>query len=119
MNAGRAAVGKTREIRMSSLHQAKLLFVELTCKPSTGLQHESVLRQVCSRPGLSPAQLLYISHQVLRCSGRSSAVATFTTEGEAVKLANDSEFGLAGAVISADEARCKRVAEALQVGPCI
>lgn len=29
--------------------------------------------------------------------------------------ANDSEFGLAGAVISADEARCKRVAEALQV----
>lgn len=31
-------------------------------------------------------------------------------------LANDSEFGLAGAVISADEGRCKRVAEALEVG---
>jgi betaine-aldehyde dehydrogenase len=44
------------------------------------------------------------------------AVSTFSTEGEAVELANDSEFGLAGAVISADEARCKRVAEALQVG---
>lgn len=46
-----------------------------------------------------------------------STVATFSTEGEAVDMANDSEFGLAGAVISADEARCKRVAEALQVGP--
>lgn len=45
-----------------------------------------------------------------------AAVSTFSTEGEAVQLANDSEFGLAGAVISADEARCKRVAEALQVG---
>jgi hypothetical protein len=45
----------------------------------------------------------------------TTAVATFSTEGQAVQLANDSEFGLAGAVISADEARCKRVAEALQV----
>jgi acyl-CoA reductase-like NAD-dependent aldehyde dehydrogenase len=33
-----------------------------------------------------------------------------------VDAANDSEFGLAGAVISADPARCKRVAEALEVG---
>lgn len=44
------------------------------------------------------------------------SVATFSTEGQALALANDSEFGLAGAVISADEARCKRVAEGLQVG---
>jgi hypothetical protein len=44
------------------------------------------------------------------------AVSTFSTEGEAVALANDSEYGLAGAVISADEARCSRVSEALQCG---
>lgn len=31
------------------------------------------------------------------------AAMTFKTEEEAVQLANDSEFGLAGAVISADE----------------
>ena len=31
------------------------------------------------------------------------AAMTFKTEEEAVRLANDSEFGLAGAVISADE----------------
>jgi acyl-CoA reductase-like NAD-dependent aldehyde dehydrogenase len=50
------------------------------------------------------------------CRAVTLAVATFNTEGEALQLANNSEFGLAGAVISADEARCKRVAEALQVG---
>lgn len=44
------------------------------------------------------------------------AVGTFSTEAEALQLANDSEFGLAGAVISADEARCKRVAEGLECG---
>jgi betaine-aldehyde dehydrogenase len=43
-------------------------------------------------------------------------VSTFETEAEAVESANDSEFGLAGAVISADEERCKRVAEALEAG---
>jgi hypothetical protein len=45
-----------------------------------------------------------------------SPVATFETEAEAVEAANDCEFGLAGAVISADEDRCQRVAEALEVG---
>ncbi|KAF8072370.1 ALDH10A8 [Scenedesmus sp. PABB004] len=44
------------------------------------------------------------------------AVGTFRTEAEAVSLANDSEYGLAGAVISADAERCRRVAEALEVG---
>jgi betaine-aldehyde dehydrogenase len=43
----------------------------------------------------------------------------FSTEAQALQLANDSEYGLAGAVISADDARCKRVAEALQVGLCV
>lgn len=44
------------------------------------------------------------------------AVATFETEDEAVQLANDSEYGLAGAVISSDAERCRRVAEALECG---
>ncbi|MEW5312888.1 MAG: hypothetical protein WDW38_004486 [Sanguina aurantia] len=44
------------------------------------------------------------------------SVCSFTTEEEAVRLANDSEFGLAGAVISADAARCQRVAESLECG---
>jgi len=40
----------------------------------------------------------------------------FATEAEAVQLANDSRFGLAAAVMSADEARCDRVARSLRAG---
>jgi betaine-aldehyde dehydrogenase len=44
------------------------------------------------------------------------AVSMFDTEEEAVKLANDSEFGLAAAVMSADYKRAERVADAFEAG---
>jgi len=44
------------------------------------------------------------------------ALATFGTEREAVALANDSQFGLAHAVMTADAARAERVADALEAG---
>jgi betaine-aldehyde dehydrogenase len=44
------------------------------------------------------------------------AVRTFENEAEALRLANDSRFGLAAAVMSADLARADRVAEALEAG---
>ncbi|MCO5592683.1 hypothetical protein L7F22_046686 [Adiantum nelumboides] len=44
------------------------------------------------------------------------AVATFKTEEEAIELANDTSYGLAGAVMSKDEERCRRVSEALEAG---
>ena len=44
------------------------------------------------------------------------SVVEFETEEEAVRLANDSPFGLGGAVCSNNLARCQRVAEALEVG---
>ena len=44
------------------------------------------------------------------------SVATFETEEEALRLANDSHYGLAAAVISANGPRCRRVASALQAG---
>ena len=43
-------------------------------------------------------------------------VRRFFAEDEAVRLANDSRFGLAAAVMSADEARADRVAAALKSG---
>ncbi|SCK19752.1 betaine-aldehyde dehydrogenase [Variovorax sp. HW608] len=43
-------------------------------------------------------------------------VRAFTSESEAVQLANDSPFGLAGAVMSKDERRAERVAAALRAG---
>lgn len=43
-------------------------------------------------------------------------VRRFNGEDEAVRLANDTRFGLAAAVMSADEARTERVAAALRAG---
>jgi len=43
-------------------------------------------------------------------------VRTFATEKEAIALANDSDFGLAAAVISADVERAQRVAGQLEAG---
>ncbi|CAL9505190.1 Betaine aldehyde dehydrogenase [Streptomyces sp. enrichment culture] len=43
-------------------------------------------------------------------------VETFRTEDEAVALANDTEYGLAGAVFSADTARARRIAARLRHG---
>jgi betaine-aldehyde dehydrogenase len=43
-------------------------------------------------------------------------IQSFDTEQEAIALANDSRFGLAGAVMSDDLARCDRVARALRAG---
>jgi len=43
-------------------------------------------------------------------------IRRFTTEEEAIELANDSRFGLAAAVMSKDDARAERVAAAFRAG---
>jgi betaine-aldehyde dehydrogenase len=43
-------------------------------------------------------------------------VRTFHDEADAIAQANHSHYGLAAAVMSADTARCQRVARALRVG---
>lgn len=43
-------------------------------------------------------------------------VKTFSTEDEAIELANDTHFGLGAAVISKDLERCERVSKAFQAG---
>ncbi|KAK9277813.1 hypothetical protein L1049_027369 [Liquidambar formosana] len=43
-------------------------------------------------------------------------VKTFSTEDEAIELANDTRYGLGAAVISNDLERCERVTKALQAG---
>ena len=80
-------------------------------------------------------RLRYLDIQIFRCNslccrlslihelyrreeifGPVLAVKSFKTEQEALKLANDSTYGLAGAVISKDQDRCKRVVRALRCG---
>ncbi len=48
--------------------------------------------------------------------GPTVTVETFTSEEEAVAVANDTEYGLAGAVWSSDAARARRVAGRLRHG---
>ncbi|XP_042406603.1 betaine aldehyde dehydrogenase 1, chloroplastic-like [Zingiber officinale] len=43
-------------------------------------------------------------------------VKTFKTEEEAIELANDTHYGLGGAVISKDPERCNRISEEIQAG---
>ncbi len=44
------------------------------------------------------------------------AVREFSTEAEAISLANDTEFGLAGGVWTTDQEKAERVADAIQAG---
>lgn len=48
--------------------------------------------------------------------GPTLPIATFTTEEEAIRLANDSEFGLTASVWTRDLAKGKRVAEKIEAG---
>jgi succinate-semialdehyde dehydrogenase/glutarate-semialdehyde dehydrogenase len=48
--------------------------------------------------------------------GPTLPIATFSTEEEAVRLANDSEFGLTASVWTRDAAKGKRVAERIEAG---
>lgn len=44
------------------------------------------------------------------------SVTTFSDMDEALKLANDSQYGLAAAVMSRDKETCKKVVENLEAG---
>ncbi|XUY29244.1 benzaldehyde dehydrogenase [Agrobacterium sp. rho-8.1] len=48
--------------------------------------------------------------------GPVACIASFKTDAEAIALTNDSDYGLAAGVISADTARALRIAEELDVG---
>ncbi|TKY73458.1 Betaine aldehyde dehydrogenase 1 [Spatholobus suberectus] len=44
------------------------------------------------------------------------SVKTFSTEEEAIELANDTHYGLGSAVMSKDQERCERLSKAIQAG---
>ncbi len=98
---------------------------------ASALGEGAVLRCGGERPepsGVRPATGYFYSPTVLdNCHrgmkvvreetfGPILTVETFTGEDEAVALANDTEYGLAGAVFSADTARARRIAARLRHG---
>jgi betaine-aldehyde dehydrogenase len=98
---------------------------------ASALGEGAVLRCGGERPepsGVRPAAGYFYSPTVLdNCHrgmkvvreetfGPLLTVETFSGEDEAVALANDTEYGLAGAVFSADTARARRIAARLRHG---
>ncbi|WP_425576413.1 aldehyde dehydrogenase family protein [Streptomyces glaucosporus] len=76
-------------------------------RPSTGYFYEPTVLDRCTR------EMRVVREETF---GPILTVETFRTEDEAVALANDTEYGLAGAVFSADTARARRVAARLRHG---
>jgi betaine-aldehyde dehydrogenase len=69
----------------------------------------------------------YVEPTIFKCKGTEKiwheeifgpvlSVCIFKTEEEAIWLANNTQYGLAGAVISQDPDRCDRVSKALKAG---
>ncbi|MGW4044694.1 aldehyde dehydrogenase family protein [Streptomyces sp. NPDC004721] len=76
-------------------------------RPATGYFYEPTVLDHCTR------QMKIVREEVF---GPVLTVETFRTEHEAVALANDTEYGLAGAVWTADAGRARRVAGRLRHG---
>ncbi|QKW10422.1 aldehyde dehydrogenase family protein [Streptomyces sp. NA04227] len=76
-------------------------------RPATGYFYAPTVLDECHR------EMKVVREETF---GPILTVETFGTEDEAVALANDTEYGLAGAVWSADSARARRVAARLRHG---
>ncbi|MFF6888812.1 aldehyde dehydrogenase family protein [Streptomyces sp. NPDC012421] len=76
-------------------------------RPAGGYFYEPTVLDRCNR------RMRVIREEIF---GPVLTVETFRTEDEAVALANDTEYGLAGAVWTADAARARRVAGRLRHG---
>ncbi|MFJ9565416.1 aldehyde dehydrogenase family protein [Streptomyces fuscichromogenes] len=76
-------------------------------RPATGYFYEPTVLDQCHR------EMRVVREEVF---GPVLTVETFRTEDEAVALANDTEYGLAGAVWSTDAGKARRVAGRLRHG---
>jgi betaine-aldehyde dehydrogenase len=76
-------------------------------RPATGWFYEPTVLDRCHR------DMRVVREETF---GPILTVETFATEAEAVTLANDTDYGLAGAVWSADRERARRVAARLRHG---
>lgn len=77
-------------------------------------EHEGAVMSARFLTGVTPAMRIYHEESF----GPVTTVITFAEEAEAVRIANDTEFGLTAAVFTRDIARALRVADQLDTGMC-
>ncbi len=90
--------------------------VEQGARVATGGRYEGFNRGYWMKPTILTDMALDSDAWVEEIFGPVVCIRPFETEEEAIRLANDSRFGLAAAVMSADDARAERVAKAFRAG---
>lgn len=86
---------------------AKILFDDKNAIPAQGCYFEPVLLSGVTKNMRAGCEELF---------GPVLPIATFKTEEEAVRMANDSEYGLSAYIYTQDAARAARVASQLEAG---
>ncbi|MEU7025947.1 aldehyde dehydrogenase family protein [Streptomyces sp. NPDC046275] len=102
-----AQVARTEEYVASALREGAVLRAGGERPDGPGYFYRPTVLDRCHR------RMRVVREEVF---GPVLTVETFETEDEAVALANDTEYGLAGAVWTADEERARRVAARLRHG---
>ncbi|MFC3075930.1 aldehyde dehydrogenase family protein [Shinella pollutisoli] len=104
---------KQHEQVVAAIEAAKAAGATVACG---GTRPEGFDRGYYLRPTVLTDVPLDSAAWVEEIFGPVVCVRPFGTEEEAIALANDSRFGLAAAVMSADDARAERVAKAFRAG---
>jgi acyl-CoA reductase-like NAD-dependent aldehyde dehydrogenase len=101
-----AALGHVRELIEDAVaHGAQVL---------AGGEHDGLLHQPTVIAGVTPQMRLYAEESF----GPLLAIVTAADEDDAVRIANDTDYGLAAAVFSGDAERGLRVAGRIDSGIC-
>lgn len=102
-----AAINKVNYLLNDAIEKgAKVYYSKNNIAETTSVISPVILTQVSSEMALSKEEIF----------GPISAITSFSTEEEAISIANNTEFGLASYIYTRDNARVHRVTEALQFG---
>lgn len=100
------AIKKVNYLLNEAVEKGAKIFYSKNTSAETTVISPVILTHVTSDMALSKEEIF----------GPISAITSFSTEEEAISLANNTEFGLASYIYTKDNARIHRVTEALQYG---
>ncbi|AJQ95720.1 benzaldehyde dehydrogenase [Gynuella sunshinyii] len=111
--SGQVALGPLiNQNQIQKVHEIVQDTVNAGAKLETGGQYEALFYAPTVLSGVKPGMRSF-DEEIF---GPVVSITTFGTDAEAVELANNTEYGLAGAVISANIGRAKTIGDQLQVG---